>query len=79
MYKLIMLDYCMADMQGPQVAITISALLESQNLPAPYMCCCSAYDGQTYYRAAISSGMDLFLRKPITAMMIKQVLETVNQ
>ena len=74
MYKLILLNYCMQDIEGPIVAATILDLIHGQNLPAPYICCCSEYDSREYKSKAMSSGMDIFLIKPITAIMLNDVL-----
>ena len=47
MYQLIMLDYSMPDLDGPQVAIQIRELIfENEHLGEakdPYICCCTAY------------------------------------
>ena len=33
----------------------------------PYIVCCTAYQGASFERAAISSGMDAFLTKPVSS------------
>ena len=45
MYKLILLDYSMPDLDGPQVAKAIRAHFEDNGLLdlRPYICCVSAY------------------------------------
>ena len=52
MYKLILIDYSMPEMDGVQAIAKISELLREANAEAsdestvlvmPYICCCSAY------------------------------------
>ena len=45
MYKTVLLDYSMPQMDGPTVATYISEILERNNMlhEKPYICCCSAY------------------------------------
>ena len=43
MYKIILLDYSMPEMDGPQVAIELRQMLEEARLAIPYICCCTAY------------------------------------
>ena len=43
MFKLILLDYSMQDMNGPQVAMKVRELVAEHNLNQPLICCCSAY------------------------------------
>jgi two-component system sensor histidine kinase BarA len=70
MYKLILLDYSMPEMDGPQVAIAIRNLFTNNPLvtekDSPYICCCTAYGEEAFKRKALSAGMDDFLQKPIT-------------
>ena len=69
MYQLIMLDYSMPDLDGPQVAIRIRELiLENEHLgetKVPYICCCTAYAEASFKKKAKAAGMDQFLTKPI--------------
>ena len=51
MYKLIILDYSMPEMDGPQVAIELRKMLSSNvflGARMPYICCCSAYSEASY-------------------------------
>ena len=54
MYKVILLDYSMPEMDGPQVAIEIrrmfkeSILLDQSHVP--YICCCTAYEDASFKR-----------------------------
>ena len=48
MYKLIFLDYCMQDMDGPEVALEIRRMLSEANIEQPFICCCTAYIDESY-------------------------------
>ena len=48
MYKLLMLDYSMPEMDGPQVATEIRKLLSEANITQPIICCCTAYECSSY-------------------------------
>ena len=47
MYRIILLDYSMPEMDGPQVATEIRRLFKHSILHSdqeiPYICCCTAY------------------------------------
>ena len=47
MYEIILLDYSMPEMDGPQVATEIRRIFQSSILlnedKVPYICCCTAY------------------------------------
>ena len=58
MYQLMILDYSMPEMDGPQVAIEIRNMLQSQDIKIPYICCYSAYTEASYERNALSVGMN---------------------
>ena len=67
MFKLVVLDYSLEDeMDGPDVSLSIRELMKDSPVARLYICCCTAYDGQTYYTKALESGMDDFITKPIT-------------
>ena len=48
MYKVIFLDYSMDEMDGPDVAIKISRIVEEAKLLRPIICCCTAYAEVTF-------------------------------
>ena len=81
MYGVILLDYSMPEMDGPQVALEIrrifnaSILLDQRDLP--YICCCTAYAEASFKRQAMAAGMDNFLNKPISAAELDEIL-TLN-
>ena len=71
-YKLILLDFSMPIVDGPQVARQITKLFaESQALSEsgerPKIFCCSAYNSKDFKRQAIDAGMDKFFTKPISS------------
>jgi CheY-like chemotaxis protein len=70
MYRLILLDYSMPEMSGPQVAISIRNMFKASvivsEVDTPYICCCTAYGEAGFKSKALSSGMDDFLTKPIS-------------
>ena len=78
MYKVILLDYSMPEMDGPQVAAEIrrifqnSVLLDTESVP--YICCCTAYSEATFKRQALASGMDHFITKPISYYELEEVI-----
>ena len=65
MYSLILLDFSMPILDGPQTARQIRYFLKEANLPMPFTCCCSAYAEVSFKRIALNDGMDYFLVKPI--------------
>ena len=58
MYKIVLLDYSMPGMDGPQVAIETRKLLKMAGVEIPYICCCSAYSEATYKQNALAVGMN---------------------
>ena len=78
MYKLVMLDYSLEDgMDGPLVAIKIREMMKDYPGKRVYICCCTAYDGQTVYNEAMASGMDDFITKPITFDKLSDLLKKI--
>ena len=50
-YELVLLDYSMPVMDGPQFARElIRVLTEAENLPLPFICCCTAYPEAAFKR-----------------------------
>lgn len=48
MYKLILMDFSMPDMNGTEVTRKIRQFISSSGLSQPFICCCSAYTDQAY-------------------------------
>ena len=65
MYSLILLDYSMPLMDGPQAATKIREELKDAKTPQPFICCLSSYLDQSFKNVAFASGMDEFITKPI--------------
>ena len=82
MYKVILLDYSMPEMDGPQLAVEIQKLLDSSilfdNKDKPFICCCTAYYEAVFRRQAKLAGMDRFLTKPIEKKDLNEIVEKVN-
>ena len=78
MYEIILLDYSMPEMDGPQVATEIRRIFQSSILlnedKVPYICCCTAYAEASFKRQALAAGMDHFLTKPIHAQELDEIL-----
>ena len=82
MFKLILLDYSMPEMDGPQVATAIVAMFRNNPLISedniPYICCCTAYSGQTFMNTAFDAGMNHFLTKPLDFLELDELLHLLD-
>ena len=74
MYKIILLDYSMPEMNGPEVAIELRSVIGAANMAIPYICCCTAYGDQSYRDEAMFAGMNHFLTKPIDHKDLTEIL-----
>ena len=62
------MDYSMPVCDGPTATKAIREFLTESGYPRekqPIICCVSAYSELNYKNAALDSGMDCFLSKPI--------------
>lgn len=66
MFKLILLDYSMSDLDGPTVSLQVREMLSKHGMPQPHICCCSAYTEASFVDEALASGMNSFISKPVT-------------
>ena len=79
MYKIILLDYSMPEMDGPNVAAEIRFIFQQNTLlgedQIPYICCCTAYTETSFKQKAIAAGMDHFLIKPVKSSELAEILK----
>ena len=73
-YKLVMLDYSMPELDGPQTAIRIRQVCRDANVDQPYICCVTAYSEAHYKRSAKEAGMNKLMVKPLQYKQISQLL-----
>ena len=78
MFKIILLDYCMPEIDGPETAQLIRAYIEQEGMIQPHMCCSSAYNESTYVSRAFESGMDSFISKPVTLDQILKLMAAMK-
>ena len=82
LYKLILLDFSMPEMDGPEVAREIAKIYREnpllQQSQMPFICCCTAYTEAQFRDAALDSGMNHFLSKPISSDELQQLLTLTN-
>ena len=78
MFKIILLDYCMPEIDGPETAKMIRKYIEEEGLIQPHISCCSAYNEETYVNRAFESGMDSFISKPVTLEQILKMMGSMN-
>ena len=59
-YKLILMDYSMPEMDGPEAAKEILEFVRTQPpaVKRPYICCFSAYQDKRFNERALAAGMD---------------------
>ena len=73
-YKLILLDYSMPSLDGPQTAIMIRQVCRDANVDQPYIGCVTAYSEAHYKRSAKEAGMNKLMVKPLQDKQITQLL-----
>ena len=69
MFKIVIMDYSMPEMNGPTAVKKMKKLFERSGFKRdqqPYICCCTAYDEATYKKNAEDVGMDHYMVKPVT-------------
>lgn len=80
LYSLILLDYSMPKLDGPQTAIKIKEIYETYNkksvkkLELPYIVCLTAFKEEIFEKKARQAGMNQFVSKPITNLNLRQIL-----
>ena len=78
MYKLILLDYCMPDMDGLETAQKIRELIAMKGITQPHICCASAYTEPSFVKKALASGMDSYISKPVNLPDILALMKKAN-
>ena len=84
MYKLILLDFSMPDIDGPEVARQARAIIQEHttsvtDLLSPIICCCTAYTEATFIRQAFLAGMNKFVTKPVSYKDLTECLQMVDK
>mmetsp|Transcript_38825 Transcript_38825/g.44187 ORF Transcript_38825/g.44187 Transcript_38825/m.44187 type:complete len:145 (+) Transcript_38825:1-435(+) len=74
-YQLIIMDYQMPEMSGPKATKFLTAKFSSGLLPLQPIIGHTAYDGGFEINTFRSSGVRDFLRKPVQADDLKQILD----
>ena len=74
LYKVMLIDYSMPGMSGPELAVKIFELADANGYETPYMCCCTAYSDQVFKQKALMAGMKKFMTKPVSSELIEEVL-----
>ena len=80
-YKLIMLDFSMPEINGPQTSLAIRELCSEAGIDSsnrPYICCVTAYSEADFKRQALAAGMDQFIIKPLRPKQVKKLLKNAN-
>ena len=65
-YELLLLDYSMPDLQGPEVSVTVRRELSAQAIKQPIIYCCTAYDGEDFRKQCREAQMDDCFTKPLS-------------
>ncbi len=52
MFKIVLLDYCMPELDGPETTKHIREYISQEGLVQPHICCTSAYGESTYVNRA---------------------------
>ena len=78
LYKVILIDFCMPGLDGPQTALHIRELCQDAGRQVPYMACCSAYTESTFEQIALGAGISVFYTKPLSTSQIKELVAQLN-
>lgn len=87
MYDLILMDFSMPVMDGPNAAkIILKDVLQAQKdqvsgssslrrIKSPFICCVTAYTDSAHKQVASDSGMEMFVSKPLFKASLQRVLK----
>lgn len=78
MYKLVLLDYAMPEMNGTEVSLAIHKLFKDINQKAPFICCFTAYAEPSFQYNSFNAGMDAFMTKPLQNDELNELLRVLN-
>ena len=67
MYKLILIDFSMPDMNGPDLAKLIVGMINDTGLSLPYIGCVTSYMEESFRQQVLAAGMQEMITKPITS------------
>ena len=51
-YKVILCDFCMPELDGPQTTVQIRDVCRSLNIEQPFIACITAYDNDSFKKVA---------------------------
>ena len=74
MYKLLLIDYSMPEIDGIMLIKQLRELIVENGLPHPTYCCCTAYTSKEHHDIAIASGFHVFMTKPATVERMRQLV-----
>ena len=83
-YSLILLDYSLPNIDGPETARRIKKLYKDESEssfsapPKPYIVCLTAFTEKIFQENAESAGMSEFVCKPISIAKLKQILRNCH-
>ena len=79
MYRLILLDFSMPEMDGPELARELKKLFFQSTVflveQKPFICCCTAYSDPSFRKVAFEAGMEMFITKPVSNEDLDKVLK----
>lgn len=77
MFGLILMDFQMPNMDGPEAVTRILEILRLKNITTkPRIVCVSAYSQKQFKDSALAVGMDAFITKPVfKAQMQEQLIQ----
>ena len=65
-FKVILLDYSMPELNGPETAIEILRLCREAGCEKPTIICVTAYQDESYESMTSDAGMEYFFTKPVS-------------
>ena len=75
MYELILIDFCMPQIDGPSFVQEFRSLIQKAEARMPFICCCSSDEEACQQIEVLGPCMDYFLAKPIKYEELVQFIE----